>query len=402
MKHSTARSACSPRPFTTLVLCASLLFVLSAATAKFARLWEPVPIARLIQNVGRYVTKNPKDARGHYTLGRIHSLAFAGATGEIEVIAKHSQTGAALPLPGFPRYESVQTAIPSTLRNLDQPTKVHLVECLLHYRRAVELSPKEALYNLGLGWMLEQGARFAQQVGPPPGNKLGKPTPENWKAEALALYRRAYKLTREADLAGNGNMANAGDADISVEAGEGILRLSDVGAQTITLSERDAIRDHIKKVNDRPRVVTPIIFPLRPDTPLSALLATRGRAMFDLDASGRKRSWPWVNADAGILVWDPALKGRISSGSQLFGLNALDDNGDGQLTGRELLGISVWRDRNVNGRSERGEVTPACRLGIEAITARPTGQTDGVPFAVNGLRIRGRATPTYDWTPTSR
>src|SRR5207302_6844825 len=128
----------------------------------------------------------------------------------------------------------------------------------------------------------------------------------------------------------------------------------------------------------KPRAVTPLIFPLDRPRPLPALLS-RGRLVsFDMAGAGRRQRWPWVQPETAILVWDPERRGRITSGTQLFGsftwsifwrngyepLAFLDDNHDGWLTGVELQGLSVWRDRNGDGVSEPGEVLPVAALGI--------------------------------------
>jgi hypothetical protein len=72
------------------------------------------------------------------------------------------------------------------------------------------------------------------------------------------------------------------------------------------------------------------------------------------------------------LVFDPRGEGTVATATQLFGrvsfgmfwrngyeaLRVLDDNQDGALTGVELRGLAPWRDENVHGVSERGEVKP--------------------------------------------
>jgi hypothetical protein len=83
-------------------------------------------------------------------------------------------------------------------------------------------------------------------------------------------------------------------------------------------------------------------------------------------------------------------------------LAALDNNGDGWLTGTELNGIAVWQDRNGNGRSDKGEVIPMEKMGIAGICVRPSGLSEGVPSNTEGIRLQSGATlPTYDWTPVS-
>src|SRR4051794_41119490 len=69
--------------------------------AKFARFGEPVPVDRLITNVSKFVKEHPNDARAHYTLGRLHSLAFAGTKEGIYVELKDRERNTPLDLPRF-------------------------------------------------------------------------------------------------------------------------------------------------------------------------------------------------------------------------------------------------------------------------------------------------------------
>jgi hypothetical protein len=134
---------------------------------------------------------------------------------------------------------------------------------------------------------------------------------------------------------------------------------------------------------------------------------------FDADGSGRARRWTWIAPSAGWLVYDADGKGEIASALQMFGnvtfwlfwtdgyraLSALDDNGDGELTGRELRYLAVWQDRNGDGVSDKGEVRPVGDLGIVAISCRATAG-DGILTAArsaSGIRFSdGRVAPTYD------
>jgi hypothetical protein len=120
-----------------------------------------------------------------------------------------------------------------------------------------------------------------------------------------------------------------------------------------------------------------------------------------------------VKPGAGILVWDPERTGRITSGRQLFGsatwwiawddgfepLAALDDDGDGLLSGDELDGISVWTDRDGDAVSDPGEVVPAREAGIAALVVRGVTTLEGVPAHPRGIVMRdGSTRPAYDWT----
>src|SRR5258707_5359752 len=135
-----------------------------------------------------------------------------------------------------------------------------------------------------------------------------------------------------------------------------------------------------------PRAVTPILIPLEPNVPFEQLVNPNAHTAFDLDGSGIQRRWGWITPNAGWLVFDRDKSGRVTSGLQMFGsvtfwifwrdgydaLSSLDDDANGRLEGRELQGISVWRDANGNGVAEPGEVLPITNWGVIAIEC--TGQ----------------------------
>ncbi len=365
------------------IACLALVAISSEAWAKWANMTKPVPVERLLANAREHVKENPKDAHGYYVLGRLHSLAFAKRTETLNVIPKDK-------LADFAPWETIMVRI-------EEPDKVeakaleNLKESVAAYRTSVSLDPKNGYVWLGLGWLQEEGSRWAK--------KLDEREPEKWKEDALAAYRKAFEANLAGDLAGNAGPT--ADSMISLEAGKGIQRLSK------DEKELARVEKSVKELESRPRAITPIIFPLDRDRPMSDLLG--GRVRFDLDGFGEARTWPWVKPDTAILVWDPYQKGKIDSGIQLFGsvtwwifwrngyepLALLDDDGDGWLRGSELNGLGVWRDRNVNGVSEPGEVVPLSAAGIERISTRP----DGLSCREGLILQSGRVLPTYDWTP---
>jgi hypothetical protein len=135
---------------------------------------------------------------------------------------------------------------------------------------------------------------------------------------------------------------------------------------------------------------------------------------FDADGTGVKKLWAWVTRDAGWLVFDPRDTRSITSTSQMFGavsfgmswedgyqaLGALDDNGDGSLTGKELEGLAIWQDSNGSGACDPGEMKKLAAWDIVSISCRaeqgaiPTGCA---AFARTGVILHGGQTrPTYD------
>jgi hypothetical protein len=172
------------------------------------------------------------------------------------------------------------------------------------------------------------------------------------------------------------------------------------------------LASHVSKMNEKPAIITPIVFPFNSSTPYSAIDNPKAKVKFDLDGSGLHRRWSWITPRAAFLCWNPLGDGRIDSARDLFGnatfwmffrngydaLAALDDNQNGELAGPELRFIAVWHDRNVNGVSEPGEVKQLASYGIERIAVRPEGRKGAIWFNRRGIGLRsGRTLPTYDW-----
>ncbi len=81
-------------------------------------------------------------------------------------------------------------------------------------------------------------------------------------------------------------------------------------------------------------------------------------------------------------------------------LAALDNNGDGQLTGNELDGLSLWHDINANGVSEPGEVSRLANHNIVAISCRwrtDTEHQDRIAMSPRGVTLGdGTRRPSFD------
>jgi hypothetical protein len=379
------------------------VFSISTTQCKWVAPLE-VPADRLLKNVGAYIEAHPKDANGYYILGRLHSLLFAVDTKTIGVYQKSDAE-----LPMLSGYYSILVG-KRNVERLSEGEQAHLLDSIRHYRRATELDPDLSMAWLGLGWMLESGSVWA-----PSGDTKAGGNADEWGKNALAAYRKAYSLTVSEELKGPAVGPGAVSA-ISLESAQGILRI--FGKRPLNpaeTEEAEKLRGTIAKIQQMPRVVTPIVFSLSDQrATLADLLEENKIVRFDLDGDGRTEWWPWVNAETGILVWDPKGKGRIESGLQLFGsvtwwmswrngyepLASLDDDRDGFLCGSELKGIAVWQDRNGNGISDRGEVVPATSRGIVEIAVTPNSEEVALWNAA-GIRWRdGRQSASYDWAPT--
>lgn len=153
------------------------------------------------------------------------------------------------------------------------------------------------------------------------------------------------------------------------------------------------------------------LVPLREGMTLADLVDANAGIAFDLDGSGEQRRWGWITTNAAWLVFDHDDRGKITSGLQMFGnvtfwtfwrdgyhaLASLDDDGDGSLSGPELRHLAFWQDRNLNGISEPGEVTPVTEQDVIAIDCRSAAHSSGIQFNDHGLTFRhGRTRATYD------
>jgi hypothetical protein len=387
-----------------------------------------VPISRLINNTTKYVKTNPKNSAGYYLLGRLHSFAFAGnAKTEMQW---HGVLYDEAGLPLIPFLEPVPREARTVPGNiLPAAARWHLTESLRNYRRATELQPKQPMAFLGLGWMLEQGALYPDQVDAPFKKPPQRASAQEWRAEAFAIYRRLAANPKDFYDAGPQPESPEG---LREEASRAILRVlpgPDLSPEEKADADRarkliDDAQESAKKAAGaqpngelgRPQIISPIIFPLRGPLPLEALLAPGRIVSFDLAGNGMPAKWPWVNSDAGFLVWDPENRQRIESGRQLFGsvtwwlfwrdgyqaMAALDDDANGWLEGSELAGIAIWRDINGNGVCDPGEMISLRDAGILRISVRASGRTSGMPFNARGIQLSdGNFLPTYDWTPES-
>ena len=388
-----------------------ILLVLVLISSTFAMWARPtaVPLNRLLQNVDNYIAKNPKDAQGYYVRGRLHSLAYAKGTRDLEMYDVSTNK-----LPNFPSYESIMTNREGKFQ-WSKAAKDHLEASIRDFQKATELDPRNAMSFLGLGWVLEDGAQFAKLTKAFPKERKPQGATAFWQEHALVAYRKAYQLTINADLKSE-HFGPGANAAISREAGERILAL----LRNRKVSEAESleiaqIEKNIEEIEKKPRAITPIIFPLDAPTPLSNLLATDQRVRFDLAGDGKPTIWPWVKPNVGILVWDPKHSGRIVSGQQLFGsvtwwiswengyqpLAMLDNDGDGWLAGKEMNGLAVWVDVNANGISDPGEVKPVLAYSIMRIAVRNAADNFSAPTNERGIQLHdGRFLPTYDWTPT--
>jgi hypothetical protein len=395
----------------------ALAFSFVAATGGHAMFMPPqmVPVERLLKSAEAYATKNPKDAEAHYLLARVHYLAFVtkrenipgfpmltqkGEGGKPEVVAPWMQGWNA---------QGDKGAALTAAAMVDHATKAHS-----EFKKAMELAPKKGLYVLGLASLIEEVKTWSDKAKPeglPP--ELQKITIEHLRK----TYGEAFTVGMPEDSKLKMRPLSGLEEIVSYEAAKALVRLGKEQPATLTEADKAEIKkaeEALAKFDKLPMgAVTPIVFSFQPAAHLDQMLDKERTVDFDLRGYGRRdEQWTWVKPELGLLVWDPLETGEVKSAHQLFGnytfqifrktgydaMAALDDNADGALAGAELNGMSVWFDRNGDGRSTAAEVTPLRELGVEALSVTATTQ-DGVhPMNLRGLTMKdGRVLPTWDW-----
>jgi hypothetical protein len=372
---------------------------------------QMVPVERLIKSAQVYLDKHPDDAEAHYTMGRIYYLAFSMKRLKIPGFLSYDENTMSRTIPDFMRdwgpnngnEQEVETDAAVLLSYADHAKQ--------EFQKAIKLDSKQkSLYVLGLASLIDETRQWVK-----PGNILN--LPPDFQNIPLSEVRQLYAMAFYGALPHEekGFLPPSGlDGLISYEAGKALVRLA-AEKNFSGNEEKDATsaKEAISRLEKLPMgSITPIVFSFTPGRHLSQFLAPENIVDFDLRGYGFRDRWTWVKPELGFLVWDPKREGKITSARQLFGsytfqifrktgydaLAALDDNGDGVLSGEELNGISVWFDRNHNGVSDPGEVMPVEELGIRAIAVTATGR-DGIhPTNARGIILAdGTALRTWDW-----
>lgn len=346
---------------------------------------KTVPIDRLIANLEHEVLVRTNDAELYYALARVHSMAYALKTNEMEVNKTDD-----MPYFGYGRsslFPPLRPGSAGMTNNLS--AKAHLDRAILLYRKSVKLRPDDVATELGLGWCLDQSGD---------------------KAHAIEAYRKVLAVAWKEDSKSDALFRPT----VTEETVDYLLPLLDPVKDA---KEIKKISRYKSTIENKPRRFTPILIPLeQSDLDLQSLVNPSAQVAFDADGSGLERKWGWITPKAGWLVYDHEGKGKITSGLQLVGavtfwifwengyqaLSALDDNGDGILTGGELKGLAVWQDRNGNGISDPGEVVSLASLGITALSVNCQTHKSGIAFNPEGATFKdGTTRPTYDWVMRS-
>lgn len=343
---------------------------------------EEVPIERLIANLGAKVKAKPDDAALLFNLARTHAMAYASKAGTAKVWRGKAERG---PWFGYePRHVPYQVA-PAPSDAAREAAKTHLATATQLHQKVLKLQPDHLAAQLGYGWLLEQAGKAK---------------------EAIAQYRKTIEKAWEKE--GKLRGGRLGGRYVTAEAAGYLIPLLDSEkdkAEIATLSQR------VERLNRLPRAITPIAVPLRDGLAARDLVDPQAAVVFDADGTGLRRRWTWLTPRAAWLVLDRRGNGQVGSALQLLGsasfnlfwdsgydaLAALDDDGDGRLSGRELRGLALWHDADGDGVSGPGEVRSLAHWGIVALSCRYQTGRDGVHLSPRGVTFRDGATrPTYD------
>ncbi|MDR3405413.1 MAG: hypothetical protein P4L99_23160 [Chthoniobacter sp.] len=369
---------------------------------------------RLLKSADAYLARHPESAEAHYTLGRIHYLAFHLKADQVPAfgyrVAKDEPPYLA------PQWMLSWNHGKGPANELPAKALVsHAAQAMHHFNEAIRLKNYEepGLIYLGVASLEEEFLDWDEKANTtdlPP--ELTGITLTKIRAD----YAQALTVAMAKDSLLNTLPVSGRDGITSYEAASALVRLAEKPGTALTDAERKEIEKaknalkHFASVKMGP--ITPMVFSFQAVDHLDALLAPETTVDFDLRGYGPRERWPWVRPDLGLLVWDPQHTGRIESARQLFGgytfeifratgydaLAALDDNGDGVLSGAELDGICVWFDRNGDGVSTPDEVTPLRDLGVVSVAVTMDGY-DGIhPTNGCGITLRdGRTLRTWDW-----
>ncbi len=391
------------------------IFILMAlqrpAVAFFSRP-ELVPVDRLIKNAEARLAKNHQNAEAHYTLARIHYLAFHLKYDHAPAFTRGEDGGEPAPqwMVGRASGEN-RMDLKGAVKLKTEEIIAHAIKSLHGFDEAMKLDPKNALTVLGRASLLEEFAAWKDAVKLPA-------VPDDLNHITTAVLRDAYAKAMTLALPEDSKLKHQPISGIESltyhEAATALVRLAAKGDLTEADQKQlaQAKPTVAKFASLSMDAVTPIVFSMQRVGQLADLLDKNHTVDFDLRGYGWQERWTWVKPELGLLVWDPAQTGRITSARQLFGgytfqifrdtgyeaLAALDDNGDGVLSGSELEGISVWFDRNSDAKSSPDEVTPLRKLGVVSISAKAES-FDGIhPMNARGITFQnGRVLPTWDW-----
>jgi hypothetical protein len=361
--------------------------------AEFVRVdVQNVPVDRLTANLERQIAERPADVKLVINLARVHAMAYAEKSSTLPA-ANIVGTKAQEPTivlsrgDGVPEFQQFDVKTTSDAKAAET-ARTHLSKAVALYRQALVIAPDNLVAKMGLGWTLAQSGD---------------------RPAAIAVLRDLVATSLAKDRKDVGVMI--GVPSMTEEAAHYLIPLLD------PIADKDEIarlRAAEKELAQKPRWITPIAIPLADRLTAYDVADDVASVNFDLDGSALPQRWTWIRPNAAWLVFDIRGMGSITSGLQLFGnvtfwlfwnngydaLRSLDDDGDGQIAGRELEGLALWHDRNSNGTSEPGEVRPIADWNVVALSCAyeyDARHPDEIAYSRRGVTFRdGAVRQTFD------
>lgn len=134
-------------------------------------------------------------------------------------------------------------------------------------------------------------------------------------------------------------------------------------------------------------VASPIVIDMNGDG-IKTLAYSAHSVNFDIDSDGIKDKTAWLSSEDGFLAVDKNGNGSVDGVGELFGgilrgdgyskLADFDSNQDGFVT-KDDVGysmLSIWRDSNMNGVTDSGELVSAMSAGLESISTAYLSQDE--------------------------
>ena len=397
------------------ILTIAIWFGLAASTVAIPYIPPPqpvyeAPIDRALANVAAMTEVS--EAQREQTLGRLNLLAYARNDPQFTYVTEDNRLVLAGSVPctevrpsrygpapegsptfgpddrcaGFdfqlgPQQETPVTTAPEA----SAAALARLEAARGHYARALELEPQNLRSRLGYAYVLDRLGRI-----------------NDARSELRRILKKGLPRLE-------GETSEWEDHAVLTETA---AHLAHIATSSSDRRRMERLRERLQA--SQPMIyVTPIVVPLT-DAPFADMIDNGSNVAFDFAGTGDTRASGWITPSAAWLVWDPEWRGDIRSGFDMIGqrtwsvfwsdgfeaMRALDDNRDGELTGGELGGLSLWHDENRNGVSEPGEVLPANVHGIAALAVRGDATRPGLITAPTGVRFEdGRTRPLYDWSP---
>lgn len=149
-----------------------------------------------------------------------------------------------------------------------------------------------------------------------------------------------------------------------------------------------AIRDaRLKAENIFKEVISPLVLDLDGDG--VETISINRNVHFDHDGNGLPESTGWVGSDDGLLVYDRNGNGEADNGGELFGSYTVLQNGSKAANGFLALAefdsdrnekidaqdaifssLRIWRDLNLDGLTQAGEMFTLQEVGVAAMSTR--------------------------------